>query len=67
VNIQSQQLLESFDRLPEDEKQQVVAEIWRRTLNADIPLPTDDELALSAEALFLSLDDWKHNENSELR
>jgi hypothetical protein len=60
VNIQSQQLLESFDRLSEEEKQQVVAEILRRTLNADIPLLTDDELTLSAEALFLSLDEWEN-------
>ncbi|MGL5807958.1 MAG: hypothetical protein ACRC2R_07880 [Xenococcaceae cyanobacterium] len=59
MNNQSQQLLESFDRLPEDEKQQVVAEILRRTLNTDIPSLTDDELTLSAEALFLSLDRWE--------
>jgi hypothetical protein len=59
VNNKSQQLLESFDRLPEDEKQQIVAEILRRTLNTDIPSLTDEELTLSAEALFLSLDEWE--------
>lgn len=59
MNTQSQQLLQSFDRLPEAEKQEVVAEILRRTLNVDIPSLTDDELTLSAEALFLSLDEWE--------
>jgi hypothetical protein len=56
VNTQSQQLLESFERLPEEEKQQIVAEILRRTLNQDISSLSDDELTLSAEALFLDLD-----------
>jgi hypothetical protein len=59
VNTQSQQLLESFERLPEEEKQQIVAEILRRTLNQDISSLTDDELTLSAEALFLDLDRWE--------
>jgi hypothetical protein len=59
VNTLSQQLLESFERLPEEEKQQVVAEILRRTLNRDIPSLTDDELILSAEALFLDIDRWE--------
>jgi hypothetical protein len=64
LNTQSQKLLESFDRLPEAEKQQVVAEMLRRTLNADIPLPTDDELTLSAETLFLSLDERENEQDS---
>jgi hypothetical protein len=59
VNTQSQQLLESFEQLPEEEKQQVVAEILRQTLNQDISSLTDDELTLSAEALFLDLDRWE--------
>jgi hypothetical protein len=59
VNTQSQQLLESFEGLPEEEKHQVVAEILRRTFNQDISSLTDDELTLSAEALFLDLDRWE--------
>lgn len=59
MNTQSQQLLESFKQLPEEEKQQVVAEILRQTLNQDISSLTDDELTLSAEALFLDLDRWE--------
>ncbi len=59
MNTLSQQLLESFEQLPEEEKQQVAAEILRRTLNTDITSLTDDELTLSAEALFLNLDRWE--------
>jgi hypothetical protein len=53
----SQHLLDSFDRLSEAEKQQVAIEILRRTLSLDIPELSTDELALSAEAIFLSLDE----------
>lgn len=56
VNETSQKLLDSFERLPEVEKQQLVIEILRRTLNLEIPPLTEEELTLSAEAIFLSLD-----------
>jgi hypothetical protein len=62
VNNLSQQLLESFDRLPEEEKQKVAAEILRRSINAAITSPTDEELTFSAEALFLSLDEWENEQ-----
>lgn len=64
MNILSQKLLESFDRLPETEKQQVAAEILRRTLDADTSSLNDDELTLSAEVLFLSLDEWEDEQKS---
>jgi hypothetical protein len=44
VNETSQKLLDSFERLPEVEKQQLVAEILRRTLNLEIPPLTEEEL-----------------------
>jgi hypothetical protein len=56
VNETSQKLLDSFERLPEVEKQQLVIEILRRTLNLEIPPLTEEELTLNAEAIFLSLD-----------
>jgi hypothetical protein len=56
VNDISQQLLNSFDRLPEAEKQRVAIEILRRTLSVDLPALTEEELILNAEAIFLSLD-----------
>lgn len=51
-----ERLLDSFDRLPDPEKQEVVAEIMRRTINLDLPSFTDEALVLIAEDLFLELD-----------
>lgn len=59
MNSMSQQLLDSFEQLSESEKQQVAAEILRRTISLDIPSFSDEELILSAEALFLSLDEFE--------
>jgi hypothetical protein len=52
----AQQVLESFEQLPESEKQQVVAEILRRVIHEDTAPLSDDELVMNAEALFLELD-----------
>lgn len=57
MNGTSQQLLDFFERLPEAEKQQVAIEILRRTLSVEVTQLTEDELTLSAEAIFLSLDE----------
>ena len=57
MNTTSQQLLDSFEQLPETEKQQVAAEILRRTVPLDIPSLSDEELLSSAEAVFLELDE----------
>ena len=51
-----QQLLHSFDLLPEPEQQELAWEILRRTVNFDLPSLSDEELVLSAEELFLELD-----------
>lgn len=51
-----QHVLDSFDRLPDAEKQQVAAEIIRRLAHIDFPPPSDEDLVLSAEELFLELD-----------
>ncbi len=69
MNDTSQQLLDSFDQLPEAEKQQVVIEILRRTLSADLSSLTDEELILNAEAIFLNLDaaEAEHEHSSESR
>lgn len=53
----SQHLLDSFEQLSAAEKQQVAIEILRRTLNADIPVLSADELTFNAEVIFLSLDE----------
>jgi len=51
-----QQILDSFNRLPEMDKRAVATEIMRRTMAFDLPALTDEELVLNAEYLFLELD-----------
>ena len=52
----AQNLIATFDELPEPEKQEVVAVILRRTLQIEFPPVSDEELVLSAEETFLDLD-----------
>ena len=56
MSTSAQKILESFDHLPEGEKQKVASEILRRTIDFDLPSLSDAELVLSAEELFLELD-----------
>jgi hypothetical protein len=56
MSASAENLLESFDRLPEIDKQQVASEILRRTLDFEMPVLSDEELVLSAEETFLELD-----------
>lgn len=51
-----QELLKTFDQLPEPEKREATTEILRRVRRYDSEPLSDDELILSAEELFLSLD-----------
>ena len=52
----AQQIIDSFERLPESEKQKVAHEILRRSIHFEIPPLTDEELVSAAECLFLALD-----------
>jgi hypothetical protein len=56
MGTSAQNIIESFDELPESEKQEVASVILRRTINFDMPALSDEELILSAEELFLELD-----------
>lgn len=56
MSASSQELLESFDRLPEGEKREVASEIIRRSLAFDLSPLTDEELVVNAEQVFLTLD-----------
>jgi hypothetical protein len=49
-------LLESFDALSDAEKQEVTAEVLRRTLRLVSPELPEEALVAAAEALFLDLD-----------
>jgi hypothetical protein len=56
MTIQAQEILHSFDLLPDFEKRQVVTEILRRELAVDTPPLSDDDLLGAAEEVFLQLD-----------
>jgi hypothetical protein len=56
ISTTVEELLKSFDLLPELEKHRVAAEILRRSLALTSAPLTDDELALNAEQVFLDLD-----------
>lgn len=49
-------LLQSFELLSELEKRDLAVEVLRRTEIFDAPAFSDEELALAADDLFLSLD-----------
>jgi hypothetical protein len=51
-----QQIIESFESLPESEKQRVADEIVRRSVYLEVPPLTDEELIATAEDRFLALD-----------
>ncbi len=51
-----EQLVKSFELLPDEEKQQAALEIIRRSLSLDLPELSDDSLLLAAEQAFLQLD-----------
>jgi hypothetical protein len=54
MTLAAQRILETFETLPETDKQTVAAEILRRTL--DDSAPEDQELVLAADQVFLQLD-----------
>ncbi len=62
MSTNAQQLLATFDALPEVTKFEVAAEILRRTKDFEIPPLTDDELVANAEAIFLELDQREMND-----
>jgi uncharacterized protein len=56
MNVQTKNILTSFDALPETAKHEVAFEILRRTRDFELPPLTDDDLVANAEAVFLALD-----------
>ena len=51
-----EQLLKSFEQLPEAEKREMASEIIKRSLTLDLPELSDDVLLNAAEQTFLQLD-----------
>ena len=52
----AQQILDSLERMPEPERQELAVEILRRTLSRDYAPLTEEALTLNAEQVFLELD-----------
>jgi len=56
MSTDSQQVLNSFNALPQLEQREVVAELLRKVAQWDTPPLTDDELARMADEVFLEMD-----------
>jgi hypothetical protein len=56
MTAQVQDMLHTFDLLPEGDKRELASEILRRTLMLDVPPLSDEQLVGAAEDLFLQLD-----------
>ena len=52
----TQEIIEKFGQLPISEKKIVVSVILRDALEVETPVLSDEELVLSAEEIFLELD-----------
>lgn len=51
-----QELLNTFDRLTDSERLELVSELLKRVIHLDFPPLSDEDLVLNAEGLFLELD-----------
>jgi hypothetical protein len=51
-----EELLNTFERLTDSERLDLVLEILKRTVYLDFPPLSDEDLVLNAEGLFLGLD-----------
>ncbi len=51
-----EQLLKSFEQLPEAEKRELASEIIKRSLGLDLPELSDESLIVTADQIFLQLD-----------
>jgi hypothetical protein len=56
MTITTQEILSTFDTLPDAEQVEVAVAILRRLIDLDFSPLTDEDLALNAEALFLALE-----------
>ena len=51
-----EELLNSFEKLPEAQKRELASEIIKRSLAFDLPQLSDDSLLFAADQVFLQLD-----------
>ena len=62
MTVQAQEILHSFDLLPDGDKREVVAEILRRGLAMDVSPLSDSNLVAAAEEIFLQLDSGEESD-----
>jgi hypothetical protein len=53
----AQQLIQSFESLPEEDQREVLVELLRFPIEAGYPSPSDEELLYSADQIFLGYDE----------
>ena len=51
-----EEILNTFDRLTDSERIELVLEILKRTIDLDLSLLSDEDLVLNAEEIFIELD-----------
>lgn len=56
MTIAIQNILNTYEQLPEREKRELVAEIIRRSLKLNLPPLSDEDFVLNAEEIFLEYD-----------
>ncbi|NEP12613.1 MAG: hypothetical protein F6K14_20875 [Symploca sp. SIO2C1] len=56
MTVVAEEILRTFDALPNVEQLEIALEILRRLANFDFPPLIDEDLVLNAEELFLALD-----------
>lgn len=56
MTANAQNVLHSFDLLPDPDKQEVALEIIRRSAAWDLPALSDEQLVAAADGLFQHLD-----------
>lgn len=56
MTTQVQDMLHTFDLLPEGDKRELASEILRRSLTLDVAALSDEQLVGAAEELFVQLD-----------
>ena len=58
-----EELLNSFEKLPEAQKRELASEIIKRSLAFDLPQLSDDSLLFAADQVFLQLDKLDKDES----